>query len=85
MSTPANNIGYVHAQPDSTTSWLICGIAFVINALPVGILRTYGLLYVIFIEMYGVPRSQASWPLSLVNSMLYLAGRSQLYAMYEVF
>ncbi|GFT61232.1 MFS domain-containing protein [Nephila pilipes] len=56
--------------PDTGWSWVVAFAAFFNSLVLSGILRSSGVLFVVFIDIFGVTRQEASWPLTICFSVL---------------
>ncbi|XP_054721673.1 monocarboxylate transporter 9-like [Uloborus diversus] len=60
--------------PDTGWSWVVAFAACFNSLILAGIFRTGGVLFVAFINNFGVTREEASWPMVLCISVLNLTG-----------
>ncbi|KFM81721.1 Monocarboxylate transporter 13, partial [Stegodyphus mimosarum] len=68
---PDNN---VQTGPDRGWSWVVAFAACFNSLVLAGIFRTSGVLFVAFINTFGVTREEASWPVVVCISVLNLTG-----------
>lgn len=63
--------------PDSSLSWFIAALCFVVNLLFSSFLRCSGLFFTSIMSTYDATRGYASLPLSMYNGFLNLSGSGQ--------
>ncbi|XP_077535771.1 monocarboxylate transporter 9-like [Haemaphysalis longicornis] len=59
---------------DSRNSWITAAFCSVVLFLSLSTVRVSGVLFYGIVETFGVTRQRASWPLTLSNSLVQLAG-----------
>ncbi|RWS05416.1 monocarboxylate transporter-like protein [Dinothrombium tinctorium] len=68
---PKNSL---HHKTDFGYAWIIVASSFIIYALIIGNIRSYGVVYVEILGTYNASREAASWPLSLLYAVMYFTG-----------
>lgn len=56
--------------PDTGWSWVVAFAAFFNSLVLSGILRSSGILFVVFIDVFGLTRQETSWPITICISVL---------------
>ncbi|GFW60269.1 monocarboxylate transporter 9 [Trichonephila clavipes] len=56
--------------PDTGWSWVVAFAAFFNSLVLSGILRSSGILFVVFLDIFGLTRQETSWPITICISVL---------------
>lgn len=60
---------------DAGYAWVVAFANCWVNFSVYGLYRSYGVLYVAFMEVYGVNHQMAAWPFTLLCSIYHLIGK----------
>ncbi|XP_060112472.1 monocarboxylate transporter 13-like [Heteronotia binoei] len=72
-TNPMPSHGHVVAAPDGGWGWMVVLAGFVQTALVFGVIRSFGVFFVEFVEYFRAPSSTVSWVVSLGVAVLQFA------------